>query len=215
MADTNTGNRDDVTNLPHMSQAYDPRTAAKDAPGTPAGESDFLTKQAEDARQAIGAVAAEIGRSLGKGVDPRLWAQHYPWATVAAAAAAGFVAAVATVPSKEDQALKRLAKIEKALGVGPYGNGHGQHHDDGEDAGAKKFAKGQTSFLGGLGHQLLEAVKPALMSALTAGITAKAAAPGAEEMHAAAAGASGHPAPPPDGGKSEGYSPGMDPSNNI
>ena len=38
-------------------------------------------------------------------------------------------------------------------------------------------ALGRSGFLGAIGRQVLETIKPALMSALTAGITAKAATP--------------------------------------
>jgi len=56
----------------------------------------------------------------------------------------------------------------------------GDGHDGGEDGGATDFSKGRTGFLGAIGRQVLETIKPALMSALTAGITAKAATPDAQ-----------------------------------
>ena len=95
---------------------------------------------------------------------------------VAGAAVAGFAAAAAFVPSKEEQALRRLAKIEKALMPERKAARDGQV-DSSEDGGAKDFAKGRTGFLGAIGRQVLETIKPALMSALTAGITAKATVP--------------------------------------
>lgn len=97
---------------------------------------------------------------------------------VAGAAVAGFAAAAAFVPSKEEQALRRLAKIEKAL-MPEHSRAarDGRDHDPGEDGGAKDFSRGRSGFLGAVGRQILETIKPALMSALTAGITAKAATP--------------------------------------
>ena len=97
---------------------------------------------------------------------------------VAGAAIAGFAAAAAFVPSKEDQALRRLAAMERALMPKPSAPAaHAGHHDAGEDGGAKDFSKGRSGFMGAMGRQVLEAIKPALMSALTAGITAKATTP--------------------------------------
>jgi hypothetical protein len=140
-----------------------------------ASEAAFLQQQADEARKALNAAFGNLSRSLRDGVDPKGWTKEHPWAMVAGAAVAGFAAAAAFVPSKEEQALRRLAKIEKAL-MPKRAKGAGQI-DDSEDGGAKDFAKGRTGFLGAIGRQVLETIKPALMSALTAGITAKAATP--------------------------------------
>ncbi len=97
---------------------------------------------------------------------------------VAGATLAGFAAAAVFVPSKEDQALRRLAAMERALMPQPSkAAAQNGHHDAGEDGGAKDFSKGRTGFMGAIGRQLLETIKPALMSALTAGIAAKATVP--------------------------------------
>src|SRR5688572_13637287 len=151
-------------------------------PGGPASEAEFLQRQAEEAAKAISQVFGEFSKSLKDGIDPTLWTKEHPWAMVAGATVAGFAAAAMFVPSKEDQALRKLIAMEKALM--PKGSRRGAHdgdgHDAGEDGGAKDFSKGRTGFLGAIGRQLLETIKPALMSALTAGITAKATVPDAE-----------------------------------
>lgn len=80
------------------------------------------------------------------------------------------------VPGREERALRRLERIESALmGDRKSKQDKGPPTTASQDYGARQFQKGRTSFVGALGRQLLEAVKPALMSALTAGITAKAA----------------------------------------
>ncbi len=120
---------------------------------------------------------------------------------VAGAAVAGFAAAAAFVPSKEDQALRRLAAMERALMPKPSrASAAHASGDDGEDAGAKDFSKGRSGFMGAIGRQLLETIKPALMSALTAGITAKAATPdnGYEAPQPPSSEPYSQPAPPPD-----------------
>jgi hypothetical protein len=145
-------------------------------PEGPASEAEFLQRQADEARKALSAAFGDLSRNLRDGVDPKAWTKEHPWAMVAGAAVAGFAAAAAFVPSKEDQALRRLAKIEKAL-MPERAKREGHAVDPSEDGGAKDFSRGRSGFLGAIGRQVLETIKPALMSALTAGITAKAATP--------------------------------------
>jgi hypothetical protein len=80
------------------------------------------------------------------------------------AAVAGFLAASAAIPSKEDQALKRLRKIEKAIRPDDHRNGHS--HDSDAPAGGKSLV-GQALGL------MLHAIQPIVMSALTAGLATK------------------------------------------
>ncbi len=112
---------------------------------------------------------------------------------VAGAAVAGFAAAATFVPSKEDQALRRLAAMERALLPKPQKASPAAAIKDEEDAGAKDFSKGRSGFMGAVGRQLLETIKPALMSALTAGITAKAAVPDNEYQAPAPPSADAYP----------------------
>ncbi len=145
-------------------------------PSGPSSEAEFLQRQAKEAAKAISAVFGDFSKSLRDGVDPKGWTKEHPWAMVAGAAVAGFAAAAAFVPSKEDQALRRLVAMERALLPKPAKRApHQDGQDAGEDGGAKDFSSGRTGFLGAIGRQVLETIKPALMSALTAGITAKAA----------------------------------------
>src|SRR4051812_41641164 len=106
-AATDRGNKPDA---PAGEAALPPQQAASDReskPDAPASESAFLTKQAADAKAAIARVSEELKNDLAKGVDPRAWMQVAPWTTLASAAVAGFLAAAATIPSKEEQALRR------------------------------------------------------------------------------------------------------------
>ena len=85
------------------------------------------------------------------------------------------------VPSKEDQALKKLAKIERALNPEPPP----PTHEDKDRDHTADYKKGKQSFTRSLMGEVLKAVQPALMSMLTAGVAAKTAKPSQEEMHAA------------------------------
>jgi len=146
-------------------------------PSGEATEAEFLAKQAEEAKQALSAAFGAFARDLRDGVDPRGWTKEHPWATLAGAAVAGFAAAAVFVPSKEEQALRRLVAMERALMPKSKAAHDGAAPDTGDDGGARDFARGRSGFLAAIGRQVLETIKPALMSALTAGITAKAATP--------------------------------------
>jgi len=154
-------------------------------------EADFLTLQQEHAKAAIGRVMNEIKGALAEGADPRAWVQQYPWATLGASAVAGFVAATMLIPSREQQALRKLARIERALNPEPRRKAERERddHPDSVDgkADADDYKSGRQSFMTAVLGEAIKAVRPALISLLTAGVTAKAAKPSEEEMKAAAA----------------------------
>jgi hypothetical protein len=154
-------------------------------------EADFLTLQQEHAKAAIGRVVGEIKTALAEGANPTEWAKQYPWATLGVSAVAGFVAATMLVPSREQQALKKLAEIERALNPEPRRRAERERneHPDSVDgkAGADDYKAGKQSFMTTLLGEAIKAVRPALISLLTAGVTAKASKPSEEEMKNAAA----------------------------
>ncbi|HEY8668639.1 MAG TPA: hypothetical protein VIL86_18475 [Tepidisphaeraceae bacterium] len=159
------------------SNASNTAATPPNAPAPAGTEADFLQQQAEQAKAAMAAMWSKVKGELGNGVDPRQWTKEYPWISVAAAAVAGFVAGSAIVPSKEDQALKKLAKIERALAP--------EHqHQVTVDGNGKDVKIEKRSFLGTMMKEVLALLKPALMSAITAGITARKTA---EQTHEAAA----------------------------
>ena len=113
------------------------------------------------------------------------WTRQYPWVTLGASAVAGFVASAVLVPSKEDQALKKLAKIERALNPQPPKPERGADGSAADEDGAKAYKGGRQSLGRAIVGEVIKAVQPALLSMLTAGVTAQAAKPSQEEMHAA------------------------------
>lgn len=134
---------------------------APDTPPEKLSEAEYLAQQAETAKQALAHAWQQAKTRLGQGVAPSEWAKEYPWITVGAAAVAGFVATAALVPSKEQQALKKLAAIERALNPGPVreedhsnGDGHKESH----------------GILGTILHEALNIAKPVLLSMMSAGI---------------------------------------------
>ncbi len=55
-------------------------------------EADILKREAEQAKTAMADALTGLQQSLRTAGDIRLWAQHHPWLTVGASAAAGFAA---------------------------------------------------------------------------------------------------------------------------
>ena len=143
-------------------------------PNTPPeklSEADYLAQQAQNAQLALSRAFGEVSQRLREGVDPKLWAKEYPWMTVGAAAVAGFLTAYTLIPSKEEQALKKLAKIERALNPPPPRR---EEHTNGD---AEKDQRG--GMLATMLHEALAVVRPALVSLITANLANPAAA-GAE-----------------------------------
>jgi hypothetical protein len=123
-------------------------------------ESDFLAKQAREARAAIRKTVGEVGEQLERMVDPRVWAEDHPWATSGAAAVAGFVAASILVPSKEEMDLKRLAKIEKYLMPKPARSERETQEQD-----ARKPSE-KSAFKNLILHHALDLLKPIITTVL-------------------------------------------------
>jgi hypothetical protein len=115
-----------------------------------------LAQQAQAAKDAIAKAWSDITTGLGKGVDPRQWAKAHPWLTMASATVAGFVAASTLVPSKEEQALKKLSAIERALHV----DGKEKHHN-GDDR-----PKEPGGLMYRIVQQVIGLIQPTIMAAL-------------------------------------------------
>lgn len=172
-------------------------------PATELSESEYLAQQANNAKLALQQALSDFGSKLGAGLDPHLLTKQHPWITLGAAAVAGFAATAILVPSKEQQALKKLAAIERALNPPPPPPPPAAHD---ERAAAAGYKTGQHSLMRTLMGEVIGAVRPALISLLTAGVTASAARPSHEEMRAVASAEANNPggASPPDGGSSQG-----------
>lgn len=127
-----------------------------------ATEAEYLQNQVNEASAAISGAFAAFKADLMKGADPRAWAHQYPWVAVGAAAVAGFAAASAMVPSKEEQAIKKLERIERALRPEPAPAGPHPGHAAGQPGRESK------SLAGRLFSEVFSALKPALSSALAA-----------------------------------------------
>lgn len=140
---------------------HDPRQSGQ-------SESQFLAAQSRQAKAAISRMTRQMGQSLLDGVDPRTWARAHPWATLSTVAGAGLAAAWLLVPSREQQTLRKLERIERALHPAERQAAPG-------NAASSQDAAQRTSHsrLGRWTGRVFSAVRPALWSALSAGISAK------------------------------------------
>lgn len=126
------------------------------------------------------AALKEVVARLGQGTNPVDWAKQYPWATVGASAVAGFVAASLLVPSKEQQALHKLAAIERALN--PHPPQQAQVHSPTDASPEAQSYRAPSGFLSLVAREAIGAIKPVLISMLTAQV----AKPSQQDMEAAA-----------------------------
>src|SRR5258706_1965561 len=76
-------------------------------------ESQYLEKQAAEARAAIEKVVGDIKHALGSTVDPRQWTKQYPWIATGTAIGAGFAAGYFLTPRDRDQAEEMWEKIKE------------------------------------------------------------------------------------------------------
>ena len=130
-------------------------------------EAQFLQQEAARARAAIGEALSDLGRSLKATGDPHVLTRDHPWIAVSTAAVAGFAAALTLIPSKEQQALRTLAELEKARHAPP-------------PPPPSTSDKHATGVFATIAAELLKTVRPLVTALLTAGITRAASAPAAE-----------------------------------
>jgi hypothetical protein len=78
-------------------------------------EAKFLQQEKEDAQRAMSQSIESLKQSFKTAADLKLWADHHPWLTVGAAAAAGFAAGSTIVgaASKEEPAPDRSSSRER------------------------------------------------------------------------------------------------------
>ncbi len=78
-------------------------------------EAELLRQQADEARRAVAQAFNRIQDDLKASADVKAWACRYPWPTVGAAAAAGFLTAVAVTPAPRRRRKQKLADMLECL----------------------------------------------------------------------------------------------------
>jgi hypothetical protein len=97
------------------SNEHDSDTTPPKPPHAVPSEAEYLTREALDARKAISHTLDQMRASLKDAGDVKAWARTYPWTTVGAAAAAGFLVASALVPKRGRPAKQDAALLERIL----------------------------------------------------------------------------------------------------
>jgi ElaB/YqjD/DUF883 family membrane-anchored ribosome-binding protein len=129
-------------------------------PSSSLSEAEFLKQEAARARIAIGDALTDLGESLKATADPHVLTRDHPWIAISTAAVAGFAAAVAMIPSKEQQALRDLAELERARHAPPPSTSD------------KAVVEGAVSgsVVGTIASEVLKTVRPLITTLITAAI---------------------------------------------
>ncbi len=132
----------------------------------------YLRKQADEARQAVAQGVNDLKVALARGVDPRVLPRKFPFITVGAVAVTGFVAALMVIPSREQQELRRLERIRRAMTPDPE---PARKAAAKAEATADKAVKGEskTPLWMTLVKEGVQAARPILVSLVTASLAAK------------------------------------------
>ena len=144
------------------SSATTSQSAASSEPGLT--EAEFLQREAARARAAIGQALADLGENLKATADPHVLTRDHPWLAISTAAVAGFAAAVTLIPSKEQQALRAMAELERARNAPPPSS-----PGTTDQPGASTAPAG--SIFASITTEVLKTVRPLLTTLITAGIS--------------------------------------------
>ena len=139
------------------------------AAGSPASD-EFLREQADEAARALQQGFNDFKAALAGKVDPRQLPRKFPFLMVGAVAAASFAAAVVAIPSKEQQELKRLERIRRALHPEPEVP---KAVKKAADAAAKADGQQKGPLWVTLLREGIQAARPLLVALVTASIKAK------------------------------------------
>ena len=152
-----------------------PDVADVSSPGPAVDEADFLQQQVSEAKAALAATLSDAAAALKDGVDPATWARRYPLLAIGSALLAGFAAAAVTIPSKEQQELRKLEKLAKALRpAAPAPSGDKAAAAPTANATADETKK--PLWLTIL-HEAINLLRPALVSMLSAYVGSHASSP--------------------------------------
>jgi hypothetical protein len=146
-----------------------PASATRDEELT---EAQFLQRHAEQAKQAMSRAMTLIGQNLGHSADPRAWTKEHPVVALTAAAVGGFVA-VNMIPTRQDRAARRIARImrEELAAANPYAAAAA-----GGQAGSAANGKPKKhGILATLIREVLRTAQPVLLGAITSMVSAKTA----------------------------------------
>lgn len=77
-------------------------------------EAQYLDRQAQQAKDAMGRVADQIKALAREAADPRPYVEQYPWISMGAAAVVGFLAGTMVTPARGQSLGERLSSLMPA-----------------------------------------------------------------------------------------------------
>ena len=142
----------------------EPTSTSGPTNGVVVDENEYLQKQTADAQKAIAEAVQKLKVAVADKANPRQLMRKFPFVTLGSTIAVGFVAAVVAIPSWEQQELKRLERIRRAM-----------HPELAPKPAAKNAGTGEAPAKGPLWLSITKEVLQAVRPMLTALVTAKLA----------------------------------------
>ena len=128
-------------------------------------EADYLAHQGEQAKAAMGRLTTDMGECLRSAANLPGWISEFPWTSMAAAAAAGFVVASALTPSRDESFRERLESLIEEVK---------SHSAVAAATAPTKESEAKTrSLAGGLLTHLMGVVQTVLVSTISSAVSAK------------------------------------------
>jgi hypothetical protein len=112
--ESSSGSSSDATSTSEQHRHPQPQNDAAKKPKETT-ETEFLAKQAQDAKLAMTAAWQDAKRALASGVDVRLWTKQYPWLATGTALAAGVAAGYLLTPRDKDEFKEMWEKLKDKL----------------------------------------------------------------------------------------------------
>ncbi len=131
-------------------------------------EADYLDRQVKNAQAAIRETLGDIARTAGEAADVRSWTRQFPLAALGAAVVAGFAAAAAVTPTKDQSLEDKFRELSDKLAEA-VGRSHTVEvvEDSGRPSNAEHAEKRSGGWLGKLLVPLTEIAKTAIATSLS------------------------------------------------
>jgi hypothetical protein len=135
-------------------------------------EAQFLAAEEQATKAAMRATLADLRKDVGRGLNPLQWMRDHPWLSLIGWCIGGFATAAVVVPSKEEQALRKLRRLQEAMRPAPP-------KDAAEDKSKSDAAghDGHGGWVGTLLGELFRLLRPLLISLFTTIISAHTTPP--------------------------------------
>lgn len=143
-----------------------PAPASNSKPSPTGSAADYLTRQQDQARDALGGLFREMLDAVKHGVDITEWAARYPLITAGSAVVLGFIAGMVVTPAHDETLKEHLSRLREKLARTEAPAPQASPASD------EAQPKGSPGFVGTIFREAVRAVGPILAGVLS-GITAQ------------------------------------------